>query len=104
MAHVIVAVDGSRLSMKAFTVGRRIIEDHGKITLLHAAGEKSTVKDTTRSVISISFFHIGCWSMLLAMQHHLSRNCALTLPMSVAIMNARADWCKSSRPCVKGSR
>ena len=48
MACVIVAVDGSRLSFKAFEYGRRLVGDKGTMILLHAADEKSTVKDTGR--------------------------------------------------------
>eukprot|EP00750_Incisomonas_marina_P029200 INCI7068.4.p1 GENE.INCI7068.4~~INCI7068.4.p1 ORF type:complete len:287 (+),score=59.52 INCI7068.4:419-1279(+) len=53
MACVIVAVDGSRLSFKAFEYGRRLVGDKGTMILLHAADEKSTVKDTGRLVAEL---------------------------------------------------
>ena len=59
---VIVAIDGSRLSFKAFTYARRLIGDHGTITLLHATDEASTVGDTSRfdrmCVLSIAVLRI----------------------------------------------
>lgn len=47
-ASVVVAVDGSRLSFKAIEVARRLIGDNGKLILVHAADEASSVKETKR--------------------------------------------------------
>mmetsp|Transcript_9213 Transcript_9213/g.13413 ORF Transcript_9213/g.13413 Transcript_9213/m.13413 type:complete len:287 (-) Transcript_9213:87-947(-) len=55
MAHVLVAIDGSRLSFRCLEVGRRIAGDRGHLSIIHAADEDSTVKETAhlqREIVS----------------------------------------------------